>query len=102
MFSTKAVNHKINRFHERRLKTLLNDEASKFNGIQSKGNGTNIHAKNIQKMMIDVYNYLYSLSAHIMREVFRKTLKYNIQNPLRNPKTKKYGTNIVAYKASQL
>ena len=50
MFSTKAVNHKINRLHEKRLKTLLNDETSKFNGMQSKSNNTNIHVKNIQKI----------------------------------------------------
>ena len=84
MFSTRKVNHKINRLHERGLRVLLNDEAS-----------------------IEFYKYLYGLSAPIMKEVFTKRiLKYNLRNCretlLPNPKTKKYGTNTVAYKASQL
>ena len=81
MFSTRAVNHEINRLHEKRLRTLLNDETSTFNDMQSKSNDTNINIKNIQKLMIDVYNYLCGLSADIMKEVFRKTLlKYNLRN----------------------
>ena len=57
--------------------------------------------------MIEFYKYLYGPSAPIMKEVFTKrTLKYNLRNCrqtlLPNPKTKKYGTETVAYKASQL
>ena len=57
--------------------------------------------------MIEFYKYLYGLSAPIMKEVFTKRiLKYNLrncrENLLPNPKTKKYGTDTVAYKASQL
>ena len=57
--------------------------------------------------MIELYKYLYGLSAPIMKEVFtKKILKYNLRNCrqtlLQNPKTKKYGTDMVAYKASQL
>ena len=36
MFSTRAVNHKINRLHERGLRALLNDETSTFNDMLSK------------------------------------------------------------------
>ena len=57
--------------------------------------------------MIEFCKYLYVLSAPIMKEVFKKKiLKYNLRNCrvtlLPNPKTKKYGTDTVAYKASQL
>ena len=57
--------------------------------------------------MIEFYKHLYGLSAPIMKEVFTKrVLKYNLRNSrqtlLPNPKTKKYGTDTVAYKASQL
>ena len=100
-------NHKINRLHERGLRALLNDEASTFNDMLSKNNDTTIHVKNIQKLMIEFYKYLYGPSAPIMKEVFTKRiLKFNLQNCrenlLSNPKTKKYGTDTVAYKASQL
>ena len=45
MFSTREVNHKINRLHERGLRALLNDETSAFNDMLSKSNDTTIHVK---------------------------------------------------------
>ena len=74
MFSTRAVNHKINRLHERGLRALLNDETSTFNDMLSKSNDTTIHVKNIQKLMIEFYKYLYGLLAPIMKGVFTKRL----------------------------
>ena len=107
MFSTREVNNKTNRLHERGLRALLNDETSTFNDMLSKSNDTTIHVKNIQKLMIEFYKYLYGLSAPIMKEVFTKRiLKYNLRSCrwtlLPNLKTEKYGTDTVAYKASQL
>ena len=107
MFSTRAVNHKINRLHERGLRALLNDENSTFNDMLSKSNDTTIPVKNIQKLMIELYKYLYGLSAPIMKEVLTKRLlMYNLRNCratlLPNPKTKKYGTDTIAYQAAQL
>ena len=57
--------------------------------------------------MIEFYKYIYGLLAPIMKEVFTKRLlKYNLRNCrvtlLPNPKTKKYGTDTIAYKAAQL
>ena len=107
MFSTWTVNHKINRLHKRGLRALLNDETSTFNDMLSKSNNATVHVKNIQKLMIEFYKYLYGLSAPIMKEVLTKRLlKYNLRNCgvtiLPNPKTKKYGTAAIAYKAAQL
>ena len=73
----------------------------------SKSNNTTIHVKNIQNMMIEFYKNLYGLLAPIMKEVFTKRfLKYNFRNCsatlLPNRKTKKYGTDTIAYKAAQL
>ena len=69
----------------------------------SKSNNTTRHVKNIQKLMIQFYKYLDGL---IMKEVFTKRLlKYNLQNCratfLSNPKTKKYSSGTVVYKAAQ-
>ena len=66
-----------------------------------------LRVKNTQKLMIEFYKYLYGLLVPIMKKVFtKKILKYNHQNCtvtlLPNPKTKKYGTDKVAYKAAQL
>ena len=67
MFSTRKVNHKINRLHERGSRALLNDETSTFNDMLLKSNDTTIHVKNIQKLIIELYKHLYGLSAHIMK-----------------------------------
>ena len=61
MFSTREVNHKINRLHERGLRALLNDETSTFNDMLSKSNDTAVHVKNIQRLMIEFCKYLYGL-----------------------------------------
>ena len=71
----------------------------------SKSNDKTIYVKNIRKLMIDKYHY--GLSAPLIKEIFRKMLvKYNLRNCrvaiLPNPKTKKSGTDMIAYKAAQL
>ena len=80
-FSTRAVNLKTYRPHERGFRTLLNDETSTFNDKLSKSNDTSSHVKIIQKLMIKFYKYLYGLSAPIMKEVITKRfLKHNLGN----------------------
>ena len=105
-FSTRAVKHKINKLHERELGALLNDETSTFNYIPSKSNDTTIHVKNIQKLINEFYKYLYDLSAPIMKVFTKRILKCNLRNCtvtlLPHPKTKKYDTDTLAYKAVQL
>ena len=81
MFSTRAINHKINRLHERELTALLSDENSTFQDKLSKSNDTAMHVKNIQKLIIEFYKYLYTLSSPIMKEAFTKRIvKYNLQS----------------------
>ena len=98
---------KINRLHETGLVALLNNETSRFNDMLSKSNDTALHLKNIQRFMIEFHKYPYGLSSPIMKDVFTKCiLKYNLQSSrvtlLPNPKTKKYGTDTVAYEAAKL
>ena len=58
IFSTREVNNKTNRLHERGLRALLNDETSTFNDMLSKSNDTTIEVKNIRKLMIEFDKYL--------------------------------------------
>ena len=81
MFSTRAVNHEINRLHERGLRATLYDETTPFNDMLSESNDTTIHVKGIQILMIEFYKYLYCLPAPIMKKFFSKRiLKCNLQN----------------------
>ena len=60
----------------------------------------------IQKLITKFYNYLYGFLAPIMKVFTKRILKYNLQNCrgtlLSNPKTKKCGTDTIAYKTAQL
>ena len=67
MFSTRAVNHEVNRLHVRGLRALVNDEDSTFNNMLSKTKNATIHVKNIQKLIIEFYKYLCDLSDPIMK-----------------------------------
>ena len=73
MFSTRAVNHKIIRLHERGLEASLNDETSTFNML-SESNTTIIHVKISKKLVIEFYKHLNNFSASIMKEVFTKRI----------------------------
>ena len=74
MFSTRAVNHKINRLDERGLRALLNDEMSTFKDTPSESKDTTIHLKNIQKLMIEFYKYLYGILAPVNeRSLYKKS-----------------------------
>ena len=48
MFSSRAVNHEINRLHERALR--LNDETSTFNDMLSKSNDITVNEKKYSKI----------------------------------------------------
>ena len=73
MLTTRKVKHKINRLHEWRLRALINDETSTFNDTLSKSNDTAIHVKNLQKLMIEFYKYLYGLSAPVMKDLQKES-----------------------------
>ena len=75
--------------------------------MSSNSNGTVIHVKNVQKLMIEFNKYLYGLSAPIMnKNCTKRVIKYNLQScrvtPLRNPFTKKYGTDTEVIKLPNL
>ena len=105
MFSTRSVNHKINRLREKGLKVLLNDETSTFKDTLSKSNDTTIHVNNIQKLIIEFYKYLYSHPVPIMKEAFAKRVfRYNPrrcrESPSPNHKAEIHGTDAIVYKAT--
>ena len=57
MFNTRAKNDRLNRLLVKGSVALLNDA----NGMLLKNNDTAIYIKNIQKLMIEFYKYLYGL-----------------------------------------
>ena len=79
IFSTKAANHEIKRLHERRMRALLNYE--RFIDMLSKGSHATVHLKNIQKLVIEFFKYLYGLLVFIINKAFTKrVLTYSLRS----------------------
>ena len=107
MFCLRASNNKIKKIHERALRVCQNDYVSTFENLLYNTNSLDIHSKNIQKLMIEIYKCLNHLSPPIMKNFF--TIRENCYN-LRNfrdlesgsVKTVNCGLNTILYRGPQL
>ena len=103
MFHSRTLNNKINRIHERVLRTVYSDYNSSFNELLDKDGSFTIHQRNVQGLAIEIYKYLHGLSPAILNEVFKvnETIPYDLRmrNELyaRNPKTVRYGTETISF-----
>ena len=103
MFCTKHSIGRINSIHERCLRLIQQNYTSDFEVLLENSNEKPVHQKCIELLMIEVYKYLNDLSPDIM-SVWENT--YNLRNfhifESQNPRTKKFGLDSIAYRASQL
>ena len=103
MFHSRSLNNKINRIHERALRTVYSDYNSSFNELLDKDGSFTIHQRNVQSLATEIYKYLHGLSPAILNEVFKvnETIPYDLRmrNELyvRNPKTLRYGTETISF-----
>ena len=103
MFHSRTLNNKINRIHERALRTVYSDYNSSFNELLNKDGSFTIHQRNVQRLAIEIYKYLHGLSPAILNEVFKvnETIPYDLRmrNELynRNPKTVRQGTETISF-----
>ena len=107
MFSSIRSYRKINKLHERSLRLCHNDYTSSYDELLSKQDLVNIHVRNIQQLMIEIFKCLKGISPPIMNDIFRlRNIPYTIRN-LRDldswlPKTVYCGLETLAYKGPQL
>ena len=105
---SRTLNNKINRIHERALRTVYSDYNSSFNKLLDKDGSFTIHQRNVQSLAIEIYKYLHGLSPAILNEVFKvnETIPYDLRmrNKLyaRNPKTVIYGTETISFLPPQI
>ena len=55
MLCSRALTNKINRTHERALRTVYPDYNSSFNKLFDKGGSFTIHQANVQSLAIEIY-----------------------------------------------
>ena len=103
MLHSRTLNNKINRIHERALRTVYSDYNSSFNELLDKDGSLTIHQRNVQSLAIEIFKYLHGLSPAILSKVFKvnETIPYDLRmrNELyaRNPKTVRYGTETIPF-----
>ena len=86
-------------------RNLPQNYASDFEVLLEDANEKQVHQKCIKLLMIEVYKYLIGLSPDIMNDIFKlRKNTYNVRNfhISQNPRTKKFGLDSIAYRASQL
>ena len=107
MFCTKHSIGRINSIHERCLRLIQQNYTSDFEVLLENSNEKPVHQKCIELLMTEVYKYLNDLSPDIMDDIFKlRENTYNLRNfhifESQNPRTKKFGLDSIAYRASQL
>ena len=70
MCHSRENNTKINRLHERCLRTIYNDKQSSFNELLEKDGSVSIHERNLQVLAAEMYKISNGLSARLMKDIF--------------------------------
>ena len=102
------MNNKINRIHERALKLGYSDYSSNFDELLKKDGQFSIYDRNIQTLAIELYKFFHGLFPSIMKNIFQVntnnscSLRSRNEFYCRNPKTVKYGTEIISYLAPKI
>jgi len=103
MFHSRTINNKINRLHERSLRTIYNDKISSFESLLDKNNSVTIHCRNIQFLAIEMFKVSKGLSPDIVDEIFirNENNQYNTRNnsefALPPVKTVYHGTETLSF-----
>ena len=106
MFHNRSINNRINRIHERALRTAYKDYESSFDQLLKKDNSFTIHERNLQRLATEIYKTKNDLAPMFMKEVFTESA-----NPRRlrnqsifqttNVKSVFKGTETISYRGPQ-
>ena len=107
MFHSRKLNERINHIHERALRIVYKDFHSSFQELLTKDNSLNIHHRNLQKLVTEIFKVKNGLSPDIMNDVFEFIEKpYSLRTTshfrLRKIRTIKYGIQPPSYLGPKL
>ena len=69
MFHSRKLNERINHIHERALRIVYKDFNSSFQELIIQDNSLNIHHKNLQKLVTEIFKVKNGLSPELMNDV---------------------------------
>ena len=70
MFHSRHLNNKVNRIREKALRIAHKDYQSSFNTLLEKDDSINIHVKNLQTLMIEMFKTKENINPPFMKEIF--------------------------------
>ena len=104
MFHSRKLNNRINTIQERALRLVYKDKKSNFQKLLEIDNSVTIHERNLQILVTEIFKIKQSLSPEIMNSIFiQRNIPYSLRKMIEHetnaPKTSKYGTETVRYRA---
>ena len=72
MCHSRAINNKINKFHERALRLVYNDRQSIFQELLDKNNSFGIHHRNLQVLATETYKVHSNIALDIMIDIMNE------------------------------
>ena len=70
MFHSRDLNQKINKLHERALRVVYNNNSLTFQQLLVEDGSFTIHERNLQKLVLEMYNIKNNLSPPPLKELF--------------------------------
>ena len=107
MFHSRKLNERINHIHERALRIVYKDFNSSFQELLIEDNSLNIHHRNLQKLVTEIFKVKSGLSPGLMNDVFEfikkpYSLWTNSHFSSRKIRTTKYGIETPSYLSPKL
>lgn len=106
--SSRTLNNRINRLHEKALRITFSNYHSTFEELLLKIDSVTIHERNIQTLGIEIYKFLNGMLPETMNNIFKfnTEIPYNLRerNELvsRKARTVKYGTETISVLAPNI
>ena len=107
MFHNRKLKNDINRIHERVLRIVYQDHNSTFEELLAKDGSFQIHDRNLQRLLIEIFKVKMKLAPEIMNKVFDIIESpYPLINELRfksrNIRSVRYGIETAAFVGSKI
>ena len=82
MFHIRKLNNKINKWHERCLRIIYNNNTSTYEELLEDDNSVSVHFRNVQALAFELYKVVNRFSPDIMKDVFPLNANsfYNTRN----------------------
>ena len=70
MFHNRALNNRINKIHKRALRLVYQNKNLSFNELLELDNAVNIHQRNLQFLVTEIFKVRNNVSSEIMKQIF--------------------------------